>query len=110
MLTCSTCHTVCADESAAYCGRCGTALKAPASAIARPAARWYHNIWFALAMLFLVLGPFGLPLVWSNPRFARWAKWTLTIVMVGYTVGLIKVTIQMVQAVSQTIHQFNSTL
>ena len=36
--------------------------------------RWYHSVWFVLLMLFFVLGPFGLPLLWKSPRFSRGAK------------------------------------
>lgn len=86
------------------------ALNAPPSAERPSRSRWYHNVWFVLAMLLFVLGPFGLPLVWANPRFSRWVKYALTIAMVGYSIGLIKVTIQMMQAIGQAVDQFNSTL
>ena len=110
MPTCPACQAVSTDPSSAYCSRCGFQLGAPASAARPPRPRWYHNIWFVLAMLLLVLGPFGLPMVWGNPRFSRWVKYLLTIGMVFYTVGLIKVTVQMVQAIGQAATQFNSTL
>ena len=113
MPTCPACQVVSTDPSAAYCSRCGTAQGAPsaqAGAVRSPSSRWYHNIWFVLAMLLFVLGPFGLPLVWSNPRFSRWVKYALTVAMVVYSIGLIKVTVQMVHAVSQALNQFNSTL
>jgi len=52
-------------------------------------ARWYHNIWFVLLMLFVVLGPFGLPLVWRNPTLSRGMKISLTILTLAYTVLLV---------------------
>lgn len=74
-----------------------------------PRARWYYNVWFVLFMLFFVLGPFGLPLVWKNPRFPRWVKLTLTVLMACYTVVLVDVTIRMFQTVSDALRsQFNS--
>ena len=72
--------------------------------------RWYYNIWFVLAMLLFVLGPLGLPLVWKNPRFNRGTKYALTVLMVVYTLFLIKLTAQLVRAVSQSVEQFDSTL
>jgi hypothetical protein len=38
-----------------------------------------------LVLLFLVLGPLGLPLLWRSPRFSRGWKIFLTAVMVVYT-------------------------
>ena len=108
--TCSACGAL-IRLTAKFCEQCGNGRNAsqqnPASA-QRP--RWYYNIWFVLAMLLFVLGPLGLPLVWKNPRFNRGIKYALTALMIVYTVGLIKLTVQMVRAVSQSVEQFNSTL
>jgi len=64
-----------------------------------PRPKWYDNVWVVLVLLFFVVGPFGLPLVWKNPGFSRWVKWLLTIVMVVYTVWLLDVTIRMTRAI-----------
>ncbi len=61
-------------------------------------------------MLFCVVGPFGLPVVWKNPRFSRTAKGVLTVVMIGYTVWLIELSLRMVTAVTESVSQFNATL
>ena len=74
-----------------------------------PKPKWYYNVWFVLMMLFFVLGPFGLPLVWKNPRFSRATKGILTGVMVLYTVLLVAVTLRMFRAITNEINQFNST-
>jgi hypothetical protein len=74
-----------------------------------PKPKWYYNVWFVLLMLFFVLGPLGLPLVWKNPRFSRGVKVTLTLVMILYTVVLIDVTVRMFRAVMQGVEQFHST-
>jgi len=50
-------------------------------------------------MLFLVLGPFGLPLVWKNPRFSRRGKIILTVITVGYTLFLVYGTMAAVRAI-----------
>ncbi len=73
-------------------------------------AKWYYNIWFVLLMLFLVLGPLGLPLVWKNPHFSRWVKGALTLIMVVYTLVLVDATVRAVKAVLNEANQVNSSL
>ena len=94
---------------ATYCRQCGKPLD-PAYRPAPPAAKWHQNIWIILFLLFFVLGPFGLPLVWKNPRFSRAVKVTLTLVMVLYALLLVDMTIKMFQSVTKEVNQFNSTL
>ena len=72
-----------------------------------PGKKWYHNIWVTLCLLFFVVGPFGLPLVWTNPRFSRTVKWLLTGAMVLYTVVLAWLTLQMIRAVSQDMRELD---
>ena len=94
-----------------YCARCEQLLSgaAPAQSL-RPAPqpKWYHNIWVLLLMLFFVLGPLGLPLVWKNPTLARWVKVALTLAMIVYTMLLIEGTLKMVSAVMNEMQQINS--
>lgn len=77
---------------------------------AQPKPRWYYNVWFVLFMLFFVVGPFGLPLVWKNPRMSRGVKLVLTAVMIAYTVLLVDMTRRMFQAVMNEFNQLNSAL
>jgi len=77
---------------------------------AQPKPRWYYNVWFVLFMLFFVVGPFGLPLVWRNPRMSRGVKLILTVVMLAYTVLLVDMTRRMFQAVVNEFNQLNSAL
>jgi hypothetical protein len=72
--------------------------------------KWYHNVWFVLFMLFFILGPFGLPLVWKHPRFSKTLKLILTLLMFGYTVWLVMLVARMVQAVQASMNHFNATL
>ena len=44
-------------------------------------SKWYHGIVPVLIVLF-VLGPFGFPLLWKSPRFNRFWKITLTILVI----------------------------
>ncbi len=106
------CPRCAADLSleARYCSQCGQALEQPSGGVEPPKPKWYYNVWFVLLMLFFVMGPFGLPLVWKNPKFARWAKIALTLAMVLYTVWLVELTMKMVHAVLQGVDQFNATL
>lgn len=56
--------------------------------------RWYYKPWVVVCMLFLVLGPFGLPLVYRNPKFSRLWKIVLTVVMIPYTWYLVVITVK----------------
>jgi len=47
-------------------------------------SNWYASVWFVLLMLFVVLGPLGLPLLWKSSRFSKGAKVILTIATVVY--------------------------
>ena len=86
---------------------------APQTGLAQSAPvkpKWYYNVWFTLLMLFFVLGPFGLPLVWKNPRFSRRVKAVLTLITIVYTVLLVDTTVRAVRAVLEHLEQFNATL
>jgi hypothetical protein len=96
--------------SARYCSACGAPLDPAAARAQPPPIKWYYNVWFVLAMLFFVLGPFGLPLVWKHPRFSRGVKWGLTALTLAYTVWLIDATIRATQAVLERVNQLNETL
>ena len=94
---------------ATYCRQCGKPLD-PTHQPAPSGLKWHQNIWLVLFLLFFVLGPFGLPLVWKNPRFSRAVKVSLTLVTVVYTVVLVQITLQMFQTVTKEVNQFNSAL
>ena len=97
-----------ATAEARYCSQCGKALQQAVTAL-QP-AKWYHSVWFVLFLLFFVLGPFALPLIWKSPRFSRRLKGLLTATAIGYTVLLVELTARMVRAVTEAVNQFNSTL
>ena len=86
-LRCPQCGAI-ADASDLFCRHCGVVLETSLAGLTQPPsprARWYHNIWFLLVLLFFVLGPLGLPLVWKHPRLSPRAKWILTTVVLLYT-------------------------
>jgi len=47
--------------------------------------RWYYRPWALVFLLFVVLGPFGLPLLWRSPAVSRTTKIVLTIAVVVYS-------------------------
>ncbi len=51
--------------------------------------RWYHNVWVVLFMLFFVLGPLGLPLLWKSPHFSRAMKIALSVLVIVFTVWIL---------------------
>jgi hypothetical protein len=51
---------------------------------------WYYRPWAVVVLLFLVLGPLGLPFLWRSPSFTRGWKIILTVAMVVYTVVLVE--------------------
>ena len=97
--SCAACGTP-STPGAQFCSQCGVVLTTRT-----PESKWYHNLWFVLFMLFFVLGPFGLPLVWKNPRFSRSVKLALTAAMVLYAVILVKMTIDLYRMTMKQIDQ-----
>ena len=92
-----------------YCTRCERLLSS-ATPGEPSKSKWYYNIWVLLFMLFFVLGPLGLPLVWKNPRLSRPMKMALTLVMVIYAVVLVDMMLRAFQAVMHEMGQLNTVL
>ena len=82
----------------AVCPRCGQPLVLIGAAPTAARVKWYHSVWFVLFMLFFVLGPFGLPILWKSPRFGRSAKIGLTVAVGVYCVWLVVLTIRAAQS------------
>ena len=53
-----------------------------------PGRRWYHSK-YAVAIGLATLGPFALPMVWSNPRYGVFTKVVLTVLTLAVTALLI---------------------
>ncbi len=51
--------------------------------------KWYFKTW-SLVASFLCVGPFMLPLVWTNPRFSKKSKIIISVVVVIITIILTK--------------------
>ena len=65
--------------------------------------RWYYRPVWVLLLLFVVLGPLGLPYLWNSPRFSRGMKVALTVLVVAYTALLADETIRTVRAVKKEL-------
>ena len=50
---------------------------------------WYYRPWAVLLLLFVVLGPLGLPFLWRSPSFTRPWKIALTVATALYTLLLL---------------------
>ena len=99
-ILCLNCHAV-LDATDNYCRHCGepTVIMAESgNARPRPVAHGYdsasHPIgffespWVILPLIFLVLGPLALPLLWRSRRFSLLWKNVLTVITLVYTVFL----------------------
>lgn len=68
------------------------------------AGKWYHNPVAVLLLIFFVLGPFGLPLLWKSPRFSKTGKQVVTALTLLHTGFLLWMT---GAAVYQTLQLIN---
>jgi hypothetical protein len=67
----------------------------------RPPAplKWYYRPVWVLVLLFLALGPLGLPYLWRSPSFSRGLKVVLTVLVIAYMALFIDETTRVVRAV-----------
>jgi len=56
-------------------------------------AKWYFSPIGAVLLLFFVLGPFALPILYKSPNFSRKSKIILTVAITIYTVYLISASV-----------------
>lgn len=71
---------------------------------------WYYEPWFVLVLLFLVLGPFGLPLLYKSPKFNRLWKALLTLATIAYTWFLVVGTVDIVREVLKRLAEIQTLL
>jgi hypothetical protein len=71
--------------------------------MSEPGRRWYHRPWCVLLMLFVVMGPFGLPLLWRSAFFGERAKQVLTVAVLVYTAALLWETVVAVRDVMDAL-------
>ena len=68
-----------------------------------PENKRYHSRWMVVLMLFVVLGPFGLPLLWKSPHFTKRWKQILTVLTLIYTALVFKMLLSAVQTSLRTL-------
>jgi hypothetical protein len=56
--------------------------------------KWYLRPISVVLLLFFVLGPFGLPLLYKSPKFSKTLKIILSVVVIIYTSYLIFVSME----------------
>ncbi len=76
---------------------------------APPKEKWFHHIWFVVAML-LAAGPFAFPLLWKSSQFSRGAKWVLTILFILLTIAAIWLSVESVKLVLKQFQELRATL
>jgi hypothetical protein len=73
-------------------------------------AKWYLRPISVVLLLFFVLGPFGLPLLYKSPKFSKTSKIVLTIAVIIYTSYLIFASLQMARQLYSTIGELQDML
>lgn len=77
--------------------------------IKKAPVKWYLKPVFVVIAIF-VAGPFALPLVWKSPAFKRWIKITITILLILFTIWLIKVSVEIYQLFLKEMQELQSVL
>ena len=71
---------------------------------------WYLRPVCVVLLLFFVLGPLGLPLLYKSPKFSRPLKILLTIGVIIYTSYLIFMSLEVAGALYKRMEEFKGTL
>jgi len=69
--------------------------------------KWYYRPIPVLVLLFIVIGPFALPLLYKSPHFSKFWKVLLTILVVIFTCYLIWASIKIWDRMSEVIKKVN---
>ena len=72
--------------------------------------RWYLRPMSVILLLFFVLGPFGLPLLYRSPKFSKTLKTVLTAVVIIYTSYLVFATLEIGRGLYKSIEELQRSL
>jgi hypothetical protein len=72
--------------------------------------RWYLRPISVVLLLFFVLGPFGLPLLYKSPKFSKKLKIVLTVVVIIYTTYLIIVSLEIGRKLYMQMEEYQGML
>jgi hypothetical protein len=72
--------------------------------------KWYLRPIGVILLLFFVLGPFGLPLLYKSPKFSKTLKIVLTIAVMIYTLYLIIASVEIGRNLYIKMEQFQGML
>ena len=72
--------------------------------------KWYLRPISVVLLLFFVLGPFGLPLLYRSPKFNKTLKIILTVVVMIYTSYLIFASLEIARELYRRIGELQDIL
>ena len=72
--------------------------------------KWYLRPIGVILLLFFVLGPFGLPLLYKSPKFSKTLKIVLTIAVTIYTFYLIIASVEIGRNLYIKMEEFQGIL
>jgi hypothetical protein len=62
--------------------------------------KWYYRPAWVLVLLFVVLGPIALPILWRSPSFSRPVKVVLTVLVLAYMALFVDETIRVFRMIT----------
>ena len=72
--------------------------------------KWYLRPINVVLLLFFVLGPFGLPLLYRSPKFSKTLKIILTVFVMIYTSYLIFASLEIARELYKRLGEFEDIL
>jgi hypothetical protein len=72
--------------------------------------KWYLRPISVILLLFFVLGPFGLPLLYRSPQFSKTLKIILTVAVIFYTLYLIFALLEIGRELYKMMEELQGTL